>query len=582
MAQDAEGRRRRLLSTLADWPLFAGMEARALSALADQLQPVAVAGGSVLFEQGEDADALYLLLHGRMAAIRREDDGRSRTLGTIMPGECVGETGLIAGDTHAVRFARVIALRDCELMRLSKAGFERLVADFPHAMLGMARLALRRYYGQRHRPELAHCIAVLPAMPGVDADAFARRLAAAFERAGEVELIDAERGAGKPTGWFSERESAVPNLVYIGNDDPAWRERCARQCDAVLLLADATCAPSAGALLASPSRQQPIPQHLVLLQRGEPRHGANRAWCEAFPHIVAHHHVRNDADVGRLLRRLTGRARGLVLSGGGARGFAHLGVIRALREAGIVFDYVGGSSIGAIIGAGYAADWSDAQMEETYREHFVRTNPLGDWTVPLVALRSGARVTRRLQAAYGTRDIEDLPLPFYCVSSDLADGDLEVHERGPLWQWLRASCAIPGVLPPLFTGGRVLVDGGVIDNLPVGEMRRRLAGDIVAVDIGGNYRLQSSVEETQSPPWWRLLGELFGPSRRPGLMQILLRSGMVNSEATTQRRRKQSRLLLKPELEGIELLDWRLFDRAIEQGYEYTVRQMDRVRETLL
>lgn len=574
MSHDAETRRRRLLTTLAEWPLFAGMEAPALSALADELEPVTVAGGVMLFEQGEDADSLYLLLHGRMAAVRRDEDGRSRTLGTVMPGECVGETGLIAGDTHAVRYARVVALRDCELMRLAKPGFERLVASYPHAMLGMARLALRRFYGARGRPQLAHCIAILPGMSGVDVSGFARRLAAAFADRESVELIDAESAEGKPAGWFSERESAVSNLIYIGNENPVWRDRCARQCDAVLLLVDASRQPAHCSLVPTPSISPETPQHLVLLQRGDPRPGGNRGWRGAFPHAGAHHHVRHDADVGRLLRRLTGRARGLVLSGGGARGFAHLGVICALREAGLVFDYVGGSSIGAIIGAGFAADWSDEQMLETYREHFVRSDPLGDWTLPLVSLRSGTRVSKRLRAAYGERDIEDLPLPFFCVSSNLTAGALEVHERGSLWCWLRASSAIPGVLPPVFSSGRVLVDGGVIDNLPVGEMRRRLAGEIVAVDVGGNYRLETTMEETELPPWWRLIGELFGVARRPGLKQILLRSGMVNSEATTVRRRKQTKLLIKPALDGIDLLDWRAYDRAVELGYEHAKRQL--------
>ncbi len=574
MPHDAETERRHLLRTLAEWRLFAGMDAAALSALADELQPICVTGGSMLFEQGDEADSLYLLLHGRMAAVRRDDDGRRRTLGTVSPGECVGETGLISGETDAVRFARVVALRDCELLRLSKAGFERLVASYPHAMLGMARLALRRYYGVRGRPELAHCVAILPGMSGVDVAGFARRFAATFADRDDVQLIDAETAAGKPSAWFSERESKSRNLIFIGNDSPEWRDRCVRQCDAVLILVDVARPPAQCSLVPAPSSSPDLPQHLVMLQRGEPRAGANRAWRSAFPHAIAHHHIRHDADIGRLLRRLTGRARGLVLSGGGARGFAHLGVICALREAGLVFDFVGGSSIGAIVGAGFAADWSDEQMLETYREHFVNSDPLGDWTLPLVSLRSGSRVSRRLRAAFGDRDIEDLPIPFFCVSSNLTAGALEVHERGPLWCWLRASSSIPGVLPPVFSAGRVLVDGGVIDNLPVGEMRSRLAGEIVAVDVGGSYRLETTMEETELPPWWKLLGEVFGVRRRPGLKQILLRAGMVNSEATSQRRRKQTRLLIKPTLDGIELLDWRSYDRAVELGYEHTRKQL--------
>jgi len=220
-------------------------------------------------------------------------------------------------------------------------------------------------------------------------------------------------------------------------------------------------------------------------------------------------------------------------------------------------------------------------MVEVYRACFVDTNPLSDWTLPLVSLRSGRKVSRLLREAFGARDVEDLPIPFFCVSSNLTDGVLEVHERGPLWMWLRASCAIPGVLPPVFTGGRVLVDGGVIDNLPVAEMRRRLAGEIIAVDVGGNYRLETKMEETEMPSWWTLLPEWFGVRKRPSLGQILLRAGMVNSDATVQRRRRQTKLLLKPALQGIDLLEWSAFAQAVDLGYQYTIRHVGGPRDAL-
>jgi NTE family protein len=325
-----------------------------------------------------------------------------------------------------------------------------------------------------------------------------------------------------------------------------------------------------------------LPFHLVLLQKDEPSPGSTRPWRAAWPQAGTHHHVRHDADLARLARRLTGRATGLVLSGGGARGFAHIGVVRALRDAGMEIDYIGGCSIGGIIGAGVAADWSYPQMVENFRRCFVDTNPLSDWTLPLVSLRSGRKVARLLREAFGeTRDIEDLPLPFFCVSSNLTEGALEVHEHGPLWRWLRASCAIPGVLPPVFANGRVLVDGGVIDNLPVAELRKRLNGEIIAVDVGGNYRLETTMEESELPNWWHLVPELFGLRKRPSLGKILLRAGMVNSDATVQRRRRQTRLLLKPALGGIDLLEWQAFERAIDLGYQYTIRQVGGPRDAL-
>ncbi|MCI1711053.1 MAG: patatin-like phospholipase family protein [Chiayiivirga sp.] len=578
MQRSDDPARRELLLRLAALPLFSGLDAHTLSDLADTMEWLALPGGAELFGQDEPSDALYVLVHGRLSAQRRDEEGCMRALGAVMPGECVGETGLIAGEP---RSASVIATRDSDLLRLSRPAFERLIAAHPQSMLSLARVALRRFSGARGPLANPHCFALMAAHPGLDLIDFALRLARALGSDAERALVRAEEARGREPGWFGAREARSPHLIYIGNDDPTWAERCLRQSDCVLVLADATQAPISKTRLALPAAAEHLPIHLLLKQVDEPVPGRARAWRAVLPASTVHHHVRGEADLARLARRLTGRATGLVLSGGGARGFAHIGVVRALRDAGVEIDYVGGCSIGGIVGAGIAADWSYAQMVEAYRECFVATNPLSDWTLPLVSLRAGRKVSRLLRQAFGERDIEDLPIPFFCVSSNLTDGVLDVHERGPLWRWLRASCAIPGVLPPVFSGGRVLVDGGVIDNLPVGEMRRRLAGEIVAVDVGGNYRLETTLEETELPAWWKLLPEVFGLRKRPSLGQILLRAGMVNSDATVQRRRRQTKLLLKPVLEGIDLLEWQAFERTIDLGYQYALRRVGGPRDAL-
>lgn len=280
--------------------------------------------------------------------------------------------------------------------------------------------------------------------------------------------------------------------------------------------------------------------------------------------------MRHGDDVERVARLLIGRSVGLVLSGGGARGFAHIGVVRALREAGMRIDFVGGTSIGAIIGAGVAADWSDDEMVENYRRSFVDGKPLRDYTFPFISLVTGRRVAMLLREEFGTRDITDLPIPFFCVTANLTAGQAVAHRSGPLWFWLRASCAIPGVLPPVFHRRQVFVDGAVMNNLPVDIMRRQGVGEIVAVDISADDVLHASVEEFALPPFWRLAWQrMFQRRMRPGILDILLRSGMVNAEAASTERRAQTSLLLAPPLQDIELLDWYAFERAIEIGYRH-------------
>ena len=405
-------------------------------------------------------------------------------------------------------------------------------------------------------------------------------MCAALDRYGECALIDAETARGRTSTWFSALESRVRYVLYLGDiADDDWRELCVRQADCLLLLAHASEPaspwPEAACLDAESALHRP--RHLLLQHRdGEIERGAALRWLQQVPG-VRHHHVRNNNDVERVARLLIGRSIGLVLSGGGARGFAHIGVVRALREAGMRIDFVGGTSIGAIIGAGVAADWSDEEMLDNYRRSFVAGRPLSDYTFPFVSLVTGRRVSRLLREEFGSRDITDLALPFFCVTANLTAGRAETHREGPLWFWLRASCAIPGVLPPVFHRREVYVDGAVMNNLPVDVMREQGVGEIVAVDIGADDVLHAEVEEYALPPWWTLAWQkLCRSNKRPGILSILLRSGMVNAEAASIERRAQTSLLLTPPLQDIELLDWYAYERAIEIGYRHAQDMLGR------
>jgi NTE family protein len=206
-------------------------------------------------------------------------------------------------------------------------------------------------------------------------------------------------------------------------------------------------------------------------------------------------------------------------------------------------------------------------MLDVFRRTFVDSNPLGDYTLPLVSLVAGRRVTSRLRREFGDVAIEDLPLPFYCVSTNLTSGLAAVHRSGELWRWLRASVAIPGVLPPVMHHGEVFVDGATINNLPVDVMREAGRGVVIGVDVGADRTFTTDIEDTDAPPLWKLISSLRRKDRkRPNIFQLLWRSGMVNSAAATLARRHQTDLLLQPPLEDVDLLAWRHFDRAINAG----------------
>jgi len=283
-----------------------------------------------------------------------------------------------------------------------------------------------------------------------------------------------------------------------------------------------------------------------------------------------HHHLRagHQADVARVARFIAGRAVGLVLAGGGARGFAHIGIIKALKEAGVPFDQLGGTSMGAIIAAGLAREWSLEEMRDRMYAAFVKDNPLSDFTLPLIALVRGKKVSQRLREHFDEVAIEELPLPFFAVSSDLTSGRIHVHRDGKLWRALRASVALPGILPPVTYHGHLLVDGGVMNNLPVDVMREQSGGGgpIIACDITGEIDLQAQDNRYGERPWWWLLGQRMRGN--PSIVSILMRSGTVGSEAQRRVVREQCDFLIVPPMPDIQLRDWKKFDRAIQEGYD--------------
>ena len=571
---------------LAHSGMFAQLDAVVREALAHELVWLGLPGGRPLFKPGEPADSLYLLKSGSLGVFDdRSPEDTAELTQLIAAGESVGAASLLGGEQ---RVRTVRALRDSELLRLDRDAFERLLGRYPHAMLGVARMAIERLQ-QRDRgadqPGARRTFAILPIDRSVPARVLAMQLAQALGAYGSCGVIDGELGAGRRSGdWFAEREAKLRFVIYLdASDDPLWRQRCLRQADVLLLPALAAQPARAWpeAALLDPKRTGHRTRHLVLLHAGhQVSLGAAQRWRAPFAGDLRHHHICHDSDIVRLARLVSGHGRGLVLAGGGARGVAHLGVLRALHEAGHAFDAVGGTSIGAIIGAGLACGWELEAMTENLRRAFVHGRPLSDWTLPLVAMTRGRRASLMLQRAFGVLEIEDLPLSYFCVSTRLSGGGMAVHRRGPLWLWLRASSAIPGVLPPVLHQGGVHVDGALVNNLPTDVMAADGIAHITALDIRADIALLTTAEESATPPLWRLLLQRRQDIRRPGLVSTLVRAGMVNGETASEQRRERANLLITPSLDHIGMLDWKDWQRAIDAGYRHTIEILEtRARE---
>jgi len=575
--------RRNVTALFAALPLLKELDQAQLAEITREVEWFSLPAGNALYTAGQPADGLYVVVNGALGLYVAHPTGGSRLCATITPGETVGESEVLSGRP---RGATAITLRDTELARIPTSTFESLAATNASVLREVARIVVRRLdavqRAESERPAAPRTFALLPADGAVDPTRFGRLLLACLEGYGRSELITSGQAKDRTSHWFHRVEQANTHVVYVGDAEPTgWSRLCTGHAECTLVLAHADTDPLTWRTARQAWIHQPQAAHrpMELILLGNPAHNARELLDGGD--FQRHHHVRSPADVARVARLITGRGVGIVLSGGGARGMAHLGVLRALSAAKFPIDAIGGASVGAIIGAAWAADWGLRQVVERMRRSFVDSNPLGDYTFPIVSLSAGRRVNRLLRREFADLQIEDLRLPFFCVSANLTAGQLTVHQRGSLWLWLRASIAIPGVLPPVITRGAVHVDGATLNNLPVDVMREMIKGTIVAVDVGADRTLQSEMELTEMPSLWGIPRWLHRNRRRVNVLQILLRSGMINSMATTTAQRELADVVIKPPLENIDLLDWHAFDRMIECGYRHASQNMPQYWATL-
>ena len=535
------------VSTLAGVPLLGGADAEALEALATDASPRRVLAGEWLIREGDDADDLFVVLRGRLRAVA-DADGDPRTLRVLGPGAAIGELGLLTG---APRSASVQAVRDSTLLQLGRDRFIELMeldGRFAAAVARELAAQLQASGGLSAPPSRPALLALRRLDPGVPLAPVASSLAHALAAFGPVEVLDAS-AAGTDAVERAEDENAHVLLVDEAGVG-LWSDLCARQADRQLLVATAD----------SPPPPTPTPEaDLVLL--GPSSGDALRALLDSVQPRT-HHRLAttepSDPGAGRLARRLVGRALGVVLSGGGARGFAHIGALAELEADGIEVDRYGGCSMGSFIAAMAAAGWSPQDIRDRSHAELVRRSPFNDYTIPRVALIRSRKAARMFDRLFGELTIEELAKPLFTVSADLVTSRLVVHRRGSVIEAVGASMSIPGLVPPLSRSGRLLVDGGVLNNLPIDAMADAAEGPIVAVDVV--RRLEASDED--EPPL-------------PSIMETLSRATVLGSVERAERNRDLALLVIAPEVQDIPLRDFRSLDRAIEAGRAATRAALD-------
>ena len=593
---ESEGLARRILDTLESY-----FKARfdADDALLDELEVRHLAGGDWLMKQGDPGDALYFLVRGRLQAWAKDKEGhsRGRFLNEIVPGDSVGELALLTGAPRAVG---IQAIRDSMLIRLDRESFDRLAPDHPALVMRLATNVanlLQSSFGTRSPTRNLKAITILPLDASPRLENFCRELTLELENEGHtLSLAAAELGRkgapvdslqpGEPVPeslkyWLQDQENDYRFLVYhcgAGNTD--WSQFALRHSDMVLMVGDASLDPAPRKWetdLLETSGSTIARQLLVLLQppSSESIKGTSR-WL-AGRRIDFHVHVREDKpdDLSRVTRIVSGNALGLVLAGGAARGFAHLGVHRAMEELGLSVDWVGGTSIGAIMAGAIASPISVEDSIDLAKTSFVEGKPFSDFTIPMMSLIRGRRMSRMLEQHLDYR-IEDLPTPFFCVSCNLDTGSTNVHETGYLPDALRASAALPGIIPPAVVNQRLTIDGAVVNNLPVDEMRLKPVSRIVAVDLSSAEQVKVDYNTVPSP-WAVFRGRYLPFSSRhrvPSLSNIMLKATLLGTLEKVREQGQRADILLNPPVQKFGITEVKSFEKIVQAGYTHAKSEL--------
>ncbi len=558
--------------------------------------------GEMLCHQGDPADSFFLLISGRLHAVVHDRRGNERVVGEVRRGEIVGEMAMFTGERRA---ASLYAVRNSELVKFSKRAFEQIIKLYPKVMMHIVQIIIKRLQKTQSSSQIVNTgmnIAIVPTGPETPVSDFTNRLVAALSVFGKTLHLNSERlnnflgipGVAQTpdhdpnnirlAAWLDEQETKYKVVIYEADISASpWTKRCIQRSDQILIVAQANANPKPGEIetmfLGSGKRITKAHRTLVLLHpNGSRLPSGTKQWL-VERQTEDHHHLRwsTDADFGRLARFLAGKAIGLVLGGGGARGLAHIGVLRALTEAGVPIDMIGGTSIGAAIAAQYAMGLEYEDMLRMNRKIWIDSKPFNDYTLPIMSILRGRKFENVAKLVYADTLIEDLWVNFFCVSTNLSTTGIAIHREGSLAKALRATASLPGIAVPLVDGSNLLVDGGVLNNLPGDVMQELCGGFVIAVNVSSEKNLTVDYEVFPSP-WkflWDRLVSFQKPAYVPNIFDLLMRTTMVSSIHKTNAAKEDADLYLQPPVDQFKLLDFKALDEIVEVGYKYAKKELE-------
>ncbi|CAD5115737.1 DgyrCDS4682 [Dimorphilus gyrociliatus] len=587
-----------------------------------------IESGHRLFASGDPADSIYLILSGRLRGVTEKKHGESVVLGEYGRGEVVGALEVL---THHPRQSGLMAVRDTEVARVPSDLLTYIKRRYPLVVSRLIHLLGRKMFSSNptfpstlhHQPTNIATVAVLPAASNVPLSNFCLELEHALSAIGSTlrltsECIQNRLGTAaldpvnylRLASWLGQQEDNHKIVIYqCDSKMSAWTTRCIRQADVILIVALYSSTPTVGDLeMKVDNMSVRAHKELVLLHAEDSPDLPNNtaAWLNARGWCTAHHHVRCPSrvlknysssklnaiyrrlfdkspdklsDCSRLARLLTGTSVGLVLGGGGARGLAHVGLLKALCEAGVPIDMVGGTSIGALMGALWCLHTDVTKFTQAAREwsKSMTSKPklLYDLTYPATALMTGSVFNTGIKSVIPEdKSIEDLWIPYFTITTDVTASVQRMHTSGSLWRYVRASMSLAGYLPPLCdpVDGHLLLDGGYVNNVPADAMKQLGAETVIAVDVGSEDNNDLANYGDELSGWWALWQRIRGSRCILNMAELQSRLAYVSCVRQLEQVKSGSMPgvhYVRPPINRYSTLQFGSFDEIFDVGYAH-------------
>jgi len=593
-----------LIGELQKLEIFAGLDAEQLGEIAAIVKTKSCSRGEAIITEGEQDNNFYVVLSGCFE-IRLGNNNIA--LANIGVGQPIGEVGFIA---EVARTATVTAIRESIVLVLEKNAFDVVCRDNPkiwYALsVALARRLLISNLGEGgYRKSTPNTIAIIPAGPNGMPAEFISQFIAGFSKQAKVLLIDSKNISqhfppSKNTNehalarFLNTLENRYDHIVYLSDGDlTEWSAVAIKQADLVLSVGrhDNNCKNPVplnkieafvGTLHRSDS------QRLILLHQKKYAIQGTANWLKERT-VKMHHHVADgdQEDFLRLVRFIEGRAIGFVACGGGALCCAHIGIYKALMQSGIKFDMIGGTSGGAAMAAAFAFGVDPDEVEHQTYDMFVTRKALARYNIPVFSLLDHRFFDAELRRLYGNTRIEDFWIPYYAVAADLTNATATNIRFGPIWQAIRASSALPALLPPFYTrAGEMLADGGLVDNVPIGAMHEIKDGPNIVVSFEESRCERFLVDYESIPSRLGLLRMALMQKGRqllrstPSLNDALIRALLANRQDFRANIAEDDILLVPGLPEEVGFMDWQHSALLKDFAWQWTHKELSRLKET--